>query len=202
MPIDNEEIRIRLANDLDGSFELFMEIYQHDLYNFVWYMLHHPQDAEDVLQETFLKAYRALSRFSAAQWEVLRPQPWITAIARNLCIDRINQKKQTAGPSIDTPERDYFEVREDQISYSLEGAMERNETNDELHQCIQRLPLTLRTPVILHYILEIPYREIATILDQPLNTVKSNGYRGFKMLQMLVQEQSMKEEVMVYHEAD
>jgi RNA polymerase sigma factor (sigma-70 family) len=88
----------------------------------------------------------------------------------------------------------YFEVQE-KIEGSTNGQLaspeeefEWKETREELYSNINRLPDALRLPVFLHYIHELEYREIARILDLPLNTVKSNGRRGWLQLQKIIKE--------------
>lgn len=189
---DSQELKRLLASDLQASFRLLVKCYQHILYNYVRYMLHHQQDAEDLVQEVFFRAYMALYTFSRAQWDELDLRPWLFTIARNLCLNHLNRVRshQSKLISIDQPQGvEAVERMEFKHHPSPEGEMEDRETLEEVSKCIRRLAEKLRTPVILHYVIGLPYQEIAIILDQPENTVKSNGRRGFNALLAMMKEE-------------
>jgi RNA polymerase sigma factor (sigma-70 family) len=175
---DNQELKKLLMADLKANFRWLVLCYQHTLYNFVRYMLQHPQDAEDLVQEIFVKVYGVLSSFSPSQWERLELKPWLFTIARNDSLNYVSRvgRRQSKQVSLDGPSE-------------REREMENKETLEELYKCIQQLSDPLRASVVLHYIIGLPYYEIAVILNQPENTVKSNGRRGFKALQTMMKEE-------------
>jgi RNA polymerase sigma-70 factor, ECF subfamily len=189
---DSQELKKLLVADLKANFLWLVVYYQHKLYNFVRYMLQHPQDAEDLVQEIFVKVYGALSSFSPSQWERLELQPWLFAIARRESLNYVSRvsRRQSKQVSLDQPAE--WEIFEDTVHKhypSSEGEVGDREALEELYKCIRQLSDPLRAPVVLHYIIGLPYSEIAMILNQHENTVKSNGRRGFKVLQAIMKEE-------------
>lgn len=193
---DNTEFLIEPSCDLDTYLDQVVKVYQNDLYTFVLYMIHHPQDAEDIVQNTFVNAFQALRNFSPAEMQMLRPRAWLFTIAHNLTINYINRYKsrQSQWVPFDSVEEKEF-LEEAGLCSSPEVEAEDKEDHDELYTCIRQLSKTLRVPVVLHYIVGLQYREIADILNQSLNTVKSDGHRGFKRLQKMMVGQKYVQEV-------
>jgi RNA polymerase sigma-70 factor, ECF subfamily len=196
MSFDDEELNRQLAVALKQSFECFFEClmrnYQKLLYSFVMHMLPHPRDTEDIVQEIFLRAYRALVCQTSEEILAVKLRPWIFTIARNVSLNYITRGGTNwyYSDSIDTAAvRNSYEATPHGQHPSSERITEQQETFDELYFYIKKLPLSLRTSVVLYYIVNLSYSEIAMILDQPLNTVKSNGRRGLKKLQEMMKDQ-------------
>jgi RNA polymerase sigma factor (sigma-70 family) len=93
----DEELLSLLATDLDSHFRQLVEIYQRRLYLFALRLAGHPSDAEDIVQEVFLRAYHALKGFSAVKIRVVRLRQWLYAIALNVFR---NRKRRSEPPSI------------------------------------------------------------------------------------------------------
>lgn len=182
-----------LAADLDSNFEEVVLAYQHRLYSYVRFMVGNEPDAEDMIQDTFVNAYQALRRYSESEVRSLKLKPWLYKIAHNLVLNHIryaDRSSQSKEISIDRAELGESLGLIEQDQYSLpEQVLESNETREELYMCLNRLSASNRTPVILHYISGLPYHEIAVILNQPVNTVKSNGRRGLISLQQMLRMQ-------------
>ncbi len=191
MGLCDQDLETLLVANLDASFYLLVEAYQYRLFGYVLHLLRHYQDAEDVVQNAFINAYKALSRYTWLQIEELDLEAWLFTIARNLALNyRSREGRRYAQlTSLDLPEgHELLDEGVYNCCFSLEAIVERKEVHEELYACIERLPEMYREPMILHYIIGFSYQKIAEMLDQPLNTVKSNGYRGFKKLQELVKE--------------
>lgn len=189
---ENQELKKLLMADLQANFRWLVLCYQDALYNFVRYMLQNPQDAEDLVQELFVKVFGILSSSSPQQWERLELKPWLFTIARNDSLNFVGRagRRQSKQVSLDRPgERVIFEETVSKHYHSPEREIENKETLEELYRCIKQLSDPLRVSVVLHYIIGLPYQEIAIILNQPENTVKSNGRRGFKALQAMMKEE-------------
>ena len=85
---DDRAITTALVADLDRGFVEMVERYQPGIYSGAYRLLRTPHDAEDVAQETFLRAYRSLSAFDDGRIRSLKPRPWLWTIALNLCRNR------------------------------------------------------------------------------------------------------------------
>ncbi len=155
------------------------------LYSAALRMTRNAADAEDVVQETFLKAYRAYDTFQAGT----NLKAWLYRILTNTYINRY--RKQVRRPS----EVDFGEI-EDLYLYKRLGSAEsgsasRSAEDEVLEQfvdadvkaAVEELPEHFRMPVLLADVEGFSYKEIAEILDVPIGTVMSRLHRGRKALQ-------------------
>jgi len=155
------------------------------LYSAALRMTRNAADAEDVVQETFLKAYRAYHTFQAGT----NLKAWLYRILTNTYINRY--RKQVRRPN----EVDFGEV-EDLYLYKRMGSAEsgrasRSAEDEVLEQfvdadvkaAVEELPEHFRMPVLLADVEGFSYKEIAEILDVPIGTVMSRLHRGRKALQ-------------------
>jgi RNA polymerase sigma-70 factor, ECF subfamily len=186
MDLCDKDLLALLASDLNTYFDLLLLTYQQKLFVFVLNMVHNRQDAEEIVQDAFVNAYRGLKKFSPLEIQMLHLRPWLFKIAYNLSLNHINRHAISPTISIDLAEsRLYFEGTEQGQYASPEKEMEEKEALAELYSYIKQLPDLLRVPLILHYIVGLQYSEIAEVLQQPFNTVKSNGRRALKKLHEL-----------------
>src|SRR3954471_21243383 len=129
-------------------------------------------EAEDLTQDIFLKIFKALASFDRRA----NFQTWIVSISRNLCIDHyrsVRKERQTIAREVDTT--DLQPASTDRGPYQ---AAEHQDLRGLLRQALQKLPLTLRTAVVLRDLQELSYQEIADRLGLPEGTVKSRINRG------------------------
>jgi RNA polymerase sigma-70 factor (ECF subfamily) len=166
----------RLANDLDGNFEALVVALQGSVYRFAYRWCGNPEDAEEIAQDAFVRAYRALQGYGPERIVALRLSPWLLAIAVNVARNRARVKRlpldgldgldePVAAPT-DEPER----------------FSERRELSDQLAGALLELPPRYRAAVILRHVLGLGYDDIAETLQQPAGTVKSNVHRGIQLL--------------------
>ena len=179
----DESLAAGLAADLNGSFERLVLAYQDRLYGFALRLAGNRQDAEDITQDAFVRAYRALQAYPAARRRALAVRPWLYRIALNLSRNRRRGKRppiasldpegEGAGP--DVPDVD--------VGRLPEPAFDRAELRRALAALVGALPPRYRVPVILRHVQGIAYREIASILGLPIGTVKGNVHRGLRLLE-------------------
>jgi RNA polymerase sigma-70 factor (ECF subfamily) len=164
--------------------ELAME-YMPSLYSAALRMTRNPSDAEDLVQETFLKAYRAFGRFE----EGTNLKAWLYKILTNTFINSYRAAKRR-------PEKADVEDVEDLYLYhrlgdlqatgtgrSAEDEMFDHFTDDEVKLAIESLPEAFRIAVLLADVEGFSYKEIAEITEVPIGTVMSRIHRGRKALQ-------------------
>jgi RNA polymerase sigma-70 factor (ECF subfamily) len=162
------------------AFGELVELYKDKLFNLGYRMLGNPQEAEDVAQETFLRAYSNLQTYNPNH----KFSTWIYRIATNLCIDRIRKKKPDY--SLDS-EVDGIEGGDMYSRLASPGPtpleeLVRTETQREVQSAIDALPENYRAAVILKYIHDLSLQEIADILEVPVSTVKTRIHRGREAL--------------------
>ncbi|ARU60402.1 RNA polymerase sigma factor SigW [Tumebacillus avium] len=162
------------------AFAELVELYKDKLYNLGYRMLGNPQEAEDIAQEAFLRAYANLNKYNANH----KFSTWIYRIATNLCIDRIRKKKAdySLDAEVDGIEGGDMYSRLKSPGDTPEQAAVRNEARQEVQDAIEALPDNYRTAVILKYLHDLSLQEISEILEVPVSTVKTRIHRGREAL--------------------
>ncbi|CAN5859031.1 RNA polymerase sigma factor SigR [soil metagenome] len=160
------------------------------LYGAAMRMARNPADAEDLVQETFLKAYRAYDTFTAGT----NLKAWLYRILTNTYINKY-RKAQRRPDETDLGEvEDLYLYRrigaEDsaEMSRSAEDTLLEGLVESDIKEAIEALPENFRLPVLLADLEGFSYKEIAEILDVPIGTVMSRLHRGRKQLQRTLWE--------------
>jgi RNA polymerase sigma-70 factor (ECF subfamily) len=136
-------------------------------------------DAEEVAQDTFLRAYRALGTYSPERIRELKEKAWLHRIAVNVVRNRVRGVKPRL-VELNGSESDHAPGPEAQT-------MERMQV-DELACRVAELPIRYREAIVLRHVRELSYAEVAEVLGQPVGTVKANVHRGLKLLRQSSQE--------------
>ena len=168
-----QEVTELLARDLDRGFERLVREHQHRVYAFALSLCRRPDEAEDVAQDAFIRAYRALERYPAERRRELKPAAWLHRIALNVVRNRARGR------------RPQMVVLDGQLADKSRGPAELAELasdRDELLGRLSLLPDRYRVAVLLRYAQDLSYNEIVEVTGQPLGTVKSNVHRGLEML--------------------
>lgn len=182
---------------LDGdvnAFEQLMHAHEKTVYNLALRSLGNPQDAEDVTQEVFLKAYRSLSSFRGdSKFSV-----WLYRIVSNLCLDFLRAKSRRPAQSL-TVEDDEGEVDELEIPdehFSPEKLLDRKLTRESVQRGLASLPDDARQILLLRELKGLSYEEIADVLGLEPGTVKSRIFRARKRLcAFLLQDGNLPESI-------
>lgn len=172
-----------------SAFEELVVMYQKQIYNLGFRMMGSEEDACDVTQEAFLKAYKSIKRFNGKS----SFGTWVYRIAVNVCIDELRKRKKVKLYPVahnDNLEERGFKLITDTDELP-EEKMERQEVRKQVHRAINRLGEEHRAIIILRDIQGKSYQEIADILGLNLGTVKSRISRA---------RQNLKEELIKYGE--
>ena len=168
------------------AFESLLKQYKSLVYAIMLKMVHNPQEAEDLTQEAFMKAFHAIRAFN----EEYAFSTWLMKIATNNCIDFLRKKKLKTY-SIDQP----IQHKDEEIQIELPASdptPERQLLTDEqtriIQQAIEELPPLYRHVILLRHQEEKSYEEIAEILDVPIGTVKARIFRAREMLNKRIKE--------------
>lgn len=141
------------------------------LYNVAIRMAQNRQDAEDLVQEAVLRAYRNFAKFE----EGTNFKAWMITIVRNVFINKYRKRMKE-------PQKIEFEEVENFVSLpEISGAQEEI-FSETIKPSIDKLPEELRTTIILFYAEEFSYKEIAKIMDVPVGTVMSRLYTARQIL--------------------
>lgn len=170
-----------LATDLDRYFRHLVLSFQQRLYTFVLRQTNSPQDAEDIVQETFIRAYHALADYPPERIRMMKFQSWLYKIALNIFY-RYKNSVRLQCLSLDLVDESELLAIEDDEREQPEHVFEELEEQHELVSLIAHLPEQYRVAINCYYFEELSYREIAELLNQPIGTIKSNVYRGTQFL--------------------
>ncbi len=187
------ELPEALAGDLDGSFERLVRDFQDRLYAFALRLTGSPQDAEEVAQDAFVRAYRALCDYPPERIRSLALKPWLYQIALNVARNRVRGRRLAVVP-LDGPDGRPRADPPDDERRRPEAAVERAERRDDLGALVAALPERYRAAVVLRHVEGLRYDELAAALGQPVGTVKANVHRGVRLLREALAEREWRDE--------
>lgn len=166
-------IRKAAVGDVEARHELY-GIFAQRIYNFILSMVKRREDAEDITQDTFVLAFRALHTLK----EAARFEQWLYRIARNEAYQRFRKRRteEAVFPGSSTPEGDDADPTEN--SRNPEERVLGDELATVVQQALDTLPPKLREVFILSVIHEKSYKEIAQIVGRSLLAVKTDIYRA------------------------
>ncbi|MFC2947423.1 RNA polymerase sigma factor SigW [Virgibacillus sediminis] len=173
--------QIKQAKKGDQSaFEDVISFYQGKIFQHCYRMLGNRHEAEDLAQETFIRAYVNIESFDTSR----KFSTWLYRIATNLSIDRIRKKKPDYYLDAEIKGTEGLDMYSQLAANgrSLVEEVESLELNDHIQREISGLPPKYRGIIILRYLEEFSLQEISDILNIPLGTVKTRLHRGREAL--------------------
>ena len=185
----SDDLAHALADDLDAGFPDLVRAFQDRLYGFALRLLHSPADAEESVQDAFVRAYRALERYPTEQRRTLHLRPWLYRITLNVVRNRV---RRPALPSVglDGPVGDGLAAS---AAERPERLAEDAERRARLARAIAELPERYAAAVVLRHVQGLGYAEAASILDQPVGTTKSDVHRGLRLLREALERDHLPE---------
>lgn len=184
MPSSDEElVALSQGGDLDSFNQLVLR-WERPIFALAYRVIGREEDARDVAQETFLRAFRALKGFKGQA----KFSSWLYRITLNLCRDWIRRERRT--PLAQAPEGiDLVELAgEETGSESIEELVGRRELGRAVSKAMALLPEEQRTAIILKEYHGLTFQEIADLLDCPLSTVKTRLYQGLSVVRKQLQQ--------------
>ena len=164
--ITEDRIRETCAKDPERGFRMLVEKFQSPIYWHIRRMVISHEDAEDVLQETFIRVFRAMDDFRSES----SLSTWIYRIATNECIRFLDRRKEQAVSTEEVQEELMNKLMASEY-VDYDNAMEV-----KFQQAILRLPEKQRLVFNLRYYDELKYEEISKITDTRVETLKANYY--------------------------
>jgi RNA polymerase sigma-70 factor (ECF subfamily) len=174
---DEELVARSRGGDLDSFNQLVLR-WERPIYALAYRVIGREEDARDVAQETFLRAFRALSGFKGQA----KFSSWLYRITLNLCRDWIRRERRA--PVAQAPEGvDLIELASAaEPAESIEDLVARRELGRAVAKAMAMLPEEQRTAIVLKEYHGLTFQEIADLLDCPLSTVKTRLYQGLGVL--------------------
>ena len=134
-------------------------------------------EAEELVQDAFVNAYRNLEQFRGDA----RFGTWFHRILYNLCMTKVSRRREKP-ESLDSVDNGSSVIPQDYNGPSIQEMVEQGELVGMIEEEIDRLPEILRTPILLFYVQELKYEEVAEIMSLPMGTVKTYLHRGRNLL--------------------
>ena len=175
---ENEIIRSVLRGNVN-DFEKLVTAYEKNVYNIALKMVGDPDDAADMTQETFIKAYRALSSFRGDS----KFSSWLYRIASNVCLDFLRSRSrhpQVSLSTVDEDDRATFELPD--MRQNPEEQLMKKLGMEAVRRGLEQLPEQQRQILVLRELGGLSYAELAQTLGLEEGTVKSRIFRARKRL--------------------
>jgi len=179
MPVETQDS----AHQMGWDFEEVAMPFVDSLYNTAYRMTRNAEDAEDLVQETYLKAYRYYDKFE----EGTNFKAWLFKIMKNTFINNYRRRQQAP------PQSDFADIEESFESLVASEATEQikspeeefleNVLDEDVQRALDALPTDYRMVVLLADLEGFSYKEIAEILEIPVGTVMSRLYRGRRLME-------------------
>lgn len=187
---DDQQLVERVQRGDKRAFDLLVLKYQHKILGLVMRFVHDSHEAQDVAQEAFIKAYRALANFRGDS----AFYTWLYRIAINTAKNYLVARgRRPPEVDVDAEEAEFYEGEHALKDLeSPERSMLRDEIEATVHKVLQGLPEDLRTALTLREFEGLSYEDIASVMQCPVGTVRSRIFRGReaidKALQPLLQD--------------
>lgn len=178
MTTTDEELVARSIGGDQDSFNQLILRWERPIYALAYRTIGREEDARDVCQETFLRAFRALPKFRREA----KFSSWLYRITLNLCRDWARRQRRT--PVVQAPEdMDLIEMAAAaEPSESIEDLVSRKDLAHRVEELMARLPEEQRTAIVLKEYHGLTFQEIADLQGCPLSTVKTRLYQGLSVL--------------------
>lgn len=171
-----------LARDFDAGFERLVQSFQDRIYGLALALTASPADAEEVAQDTFVRAHRALRGYEAPRICELRLRPWLHRIALNVVRNRVRVRR------VSTVELTVASDVSVDARSGPEAVVVGRATAAELRAMVAALPVAYRDSVVLRHVQQLSYAEAAEALGKPEGTVKANVHRGLGLLRLALEQ--------------
>lgn len=178
--MDDTELTLRLARDLDGTFEALVHAHVDRCHAIALRVTGNPHDAEEIAQDALVRAYRALATYDPVRIRELRLRPWLATIVLNLCRNRARTRHVPSTPMAPLVEAGWEPVAD--AASDPSGAALAAAERERLAAHLAALPERYRVPVVLRHVDDLSYAELAEVLGRPEGTLKAQVHRGLAML--------------------
>lgn len=171
--LQDEELVVLCLEGKREAFEELVKRYERQIYSLAYRLTNNYHDAVELTQDVFFHLYRVLDKFDGDR----KFFPWMYRIATNVCYNALKKKpKETS--TLDN----VIEFMSDEKSQP-EEQFENKEVRETVHKAITELPENFRIPMVLRYLEDLSYQQIADTMDLPVSTIETRLYRGRIMLQ-------------------
>ena len=179
--MDDIDLTDRLATDLDAAFETLVRGHADRLYGIALRLTGDARDAEEIAQDAFIRAHRALNGYDAERIRALRLRPWLAAIAVNLARNR-RRRVADRQPSLSLDAAGTGTGPEAAAADAPEAIAVRRAERERWAAALACLPDRYRVPLVLRHVDDLSYDEMADALGRPEGTLRAQVHRGLALL--------------------
>jgi RNA polymerase sigma-70 factor (ECF subfamily) len=157
------------------AFSVLVQRHQNMVYNLAYRFMRDSALAEDMAQESFLKAFRLLNGFRGD----CNFSTWMYRVTVSVCLTEINRRKK----------RQEVELQPVDARQETDPRVESSDMFEHIRNCVKLLPARYASIITLYYLKEIPYEEIAQVMEVPMGTLKTWMYRARNQLRGIVEKE-------------
>ena len=180
MEISDTQLIVESIAGKEASFAELVSRHVSGVYKFAYRYVRDSQDAEDVAQETFFRAWKNLNKFDTSK----NLRTWLFTIAKNAALDMLKKKRPLAFSKITETESELESFLAPYIATGEmpEASVDQKFLKGDIDAALAKLPPAYRAVLALRYNEHLKFREIAATLGEPIDTVKSKHRRGLALL--------------------
>lgn len=188
IPRPGDGLPLAVHRHEQGAFERMIATFEAPLFNYACRILDNAFDAQEVVQDAFVRAHRALTRqYDEGRCSELALKPWLFRIARNLCFN----KRRSRPPFIEEPLSAFDDGRIGPIAKQGRSDMEAREDKAILERAIGTLPAEYREIVVLRFFEEMSYADIATTIGTGEAALRGKVFRALKLLRQVLEKEGV-----------
>lgn len=183
-----ESLAVAVHRSEPGAFERLLEQFERPLYSYAHGILQNAFDAQEVVQDAMMRAHRALTRqYDEARCAALALRPWLFRTVRNLCLNKRRSKRS----HLEQPLEDFDDGRLGPFVH-LEGSdLERKQEVELLRRAIALLPVDARELIVLRFMEEMSYAEIAKTIGGSEAALRGKVFRSLKLLREALEKRGV-----------
>ncbi|MEA2235366.1 MAG: polymerase sigma-70 factor, subfamily [Thermoanaerobaculia bacterium] len=176
---DGGDLAVAVHRCEPGAFERLIDRFEQPLFGYAHGILQNAFDAQEVVQDAMMRAHKALTRqYDEARCAALALRPWLFKTVRNLCLNKRRSKRSSLEQPLET-----FDDGRIGPFVSLEGSdLERKEEIELLRRAMALLPVDARELIVLRFMEEMSYAEIASTMGQSEAALRGKVFRSLKLL--------------------
>lgn len=178
----DEALLTLLAGDVDAGFERMVAAHQDRVYGLALNLTCSPPDAEEVAQDTFVRAHRALRSYPAERIRDLKLRAWLHRITLNVVRNRARVRR------VATTDLDAALPWAESDTLGPEAVVLGIASAADMRARVAALPVAYRDAVVLRHVQQLSYAECAEALGKPVGTVKANVHRGLGLLRLALEQ--------------
>lgn len=174
--LEDEALVVLCLQGKREAFEELVKRYQRQIFNLAYRLTNNYDDAGDLTQEVFIHLLKVLDKFDGSR----KFFPWMYRTATNVCYNALKKRPKESFPLDNVV--DFSPAIPDRETQPEEH-FEKIEIQDTVHKALAELPENFRVPMVLRYLEDMSYQQIADAMDLPVSTIETRLYRGRLLLQ-------------------